>query len=423
VYWYNTDNGFVENTGRKIRMSVCKTGGGKETEDFMLDFVAYIPTTYIFGRGTEEQAGQRMRALGCHRVLLHYGGGSVEKSGLLARVTASLDEAGVSYVLDGGVQPNPVLSKVRDSIACVRENDCDGILAVGGGSVLDSAKAVGIGALYEGDVWDFFCGKAQPKSCMPIGSVLTLPAAGSEGSGCAVITNEQTMQKSDPVFPVMRVQFCIMNPELTFTLPAYQTAAGATDMFSHVLERYFTNTPVVLMNRLAEQTLKAILQVAPAVLAQPQNYDLRAELMWIGTVAHNNTCGYGEEQDWASHNIEHALSGVYDVTHGAGLAIITPAWMKHIYKRKLDKFVEYAVNVFDVKTKERTKEEIAMEGIARTEAFFRSLGMPTRLGQIDVDESRFEEMVRLVCPNEDSITGHFVPLDRQDVRQIYTLAL
>nr|WP_122013078.1 iron-containing alcohol dehydrogenase [Maliibacterium massiliense] len=389
----------------------------------MQDFVFHVPTKFIFGRNTEGQAGAEIRAFGGKTVLLHYGGGSIKKSGLYERVVASLKEAGLSFVELAGVKPNPRLSLVREGIDLCRRAQVDFILAVGGGSVIDSAKAIAMGVPYEGDVWDFFTTGKKPARALKLGVVLTIPAAGSESSAGCVITNEDGWYKLAGGGPATRSSFSILNPELTYTLPAYQTAAGIVDMYAHIVERYFSNTQgTFVIDRMAEGVWKTLLWAGPKVLKEPENYDYRAEIMWAGTVAHNDTVGVGRESDWASHNIEHELSGIYDITHGAGLAVIIPAWMRYVYKHDVPRFVRYAVNVYGVENDANDPEKTALEGIARTEQFFHSLGMPIRLSEMGIGEDRFMEMANKAYRYPHGYVGNFVKLSVQDVYNIYQLA-
>ena len=397
----------------------------------MLDFVYQIPTRFVFGHDAQDAAGAQACALGAHKVLLHYGGGSVVRSGLLDRVKASLDKADIAYVELGGVKPNPRLSLAKQGIELCRKEGVDLVLAVGGGSTIDSAKCIALGVRYQGDVWDFYRdlqeGQTRPTpDPISVAVVLTIPAAGSESSAGSVITNEDGWFKRAYSCEGMRPKFALMNPELTFTLPDYQTACGVTDMYAHVLERYFTNTPnTVIIDRLAEGVLKTLIDVAPRVLQDPQNYDLRAEIMWCGTIAHNNTVGVGREQDWASHNIEHELSAKYDIAHGAGLAIVFPAWMTYCYKHDIKRFVMYAKNVYGVQTQGKSDEEIALEGIACTKAFFQKIGMPVSLRELNVEinDDILMQMAQKVARNPHGKVGNFVRLSPEDIVEIYKLAL
>lgn len=388
----------------------------------MENFIFHSPTKIIFGRGVEASVGEEVKRHG-KKVLLHYGGGSIKRSGLYQRVVDSLNKAGVEFIELGGVQPNPRLSMVRQGIERCRREKVDFILAVGGGSVIDSGKAIALGVPYQGDVWDFFAGKAAPKDALPVGVVLTIPAAGSEASNSCVITNEDGWLKRGCSTPFNRPVFAFMNPELTFTLPPYQTACGAADIMAHVMERYFTNTPKVeLTDRLCEAVLKVIIKNIPIVLRQPDNYDARAEIMWASTLAHNDLLSTGRVGDWASHQIEHELSGIYDVAHGAGLAVVFPAWMKYVYRHDVQRFVQFAVRVWNVEEDFFDPEATALEGIQRTKQFFRSIGLPVTLQELGIPDDRLEEMAEKCKKGPEGTVGQFVKLTTQDVLNILKLA-
>ncbi len=390
----------------------------------MVDFSFCSYTEFVFGRGAEKKAGELLKKYGAKRTLIHYGGRSAEKSGLLSRVEESLSDAGMEYTTLGGVQPNPRLSLVRRLITLCREERIDFILAVGGGSVIDSAKAAAAGALYDGDVWDFFCGKAAfPKIAMPVGTVLTIPAAGSEGSDSMVITNEEEELKRGVSIQCIRPAFSLLNPELTFTLPAYQTACGIVDMMAHTMERYFTNERhVELTDTWCEGLLRTVIRNAPKVMENPCDYDARAEIMWAGAMAHNNVLGCGRVGDWASHQLEHELTGLYDVAHGAGLAVVMPAWMKYVLRHDVARFCQFAERVFDVQADYFDMEASAFEGVRRLEQFFTSIGMPTRLSGLSIGNDRLEEMARKVRLQPDGKVGNFVRLTPDDCLEIYRLA-
>jgi len=348
------------------------------------------PTEIIFGRGTENQVGEQVRKY-AQKVLFHYGGGSIKRTGLYARVMASLAQQGIEIVELGGVQPNPRLSLVREGIELCRREGITFILAVGGGSVIDSAKAIGVGVPYDGDVWDFYAGKAVPQATIPVGVVLTIAAAGSEASKSSVITNEDGWFKRGINYDVIRPVFAIMNPELTFTLPPYQTACGVADIMAHVMERYFSPTPYIeLLDRLCEATLKAVISSAYRVMDNPADYNARAQIMRAGTIAHNDLLSTGRIGDWASHQMEHEISAMYDLAHGAGLAIIFPAWMKYVYKQHLDRFVQFANRVWDVEVNFAHPEVTALEGIRRLERFFTDIGLPTRLSHADIGSEHLD---------------------------------
>lgn len=386
----------------------------------MRNFNYQNKTEMVFGKDTETQVGQKVKGL-AKKVLIHYGGGSVIASGLLDRIKKSLDEVEIPWVELGGVKPNPRVGLVREGIKLCREAGVDFILAVGGGSVIDSAKAIGIGVGYEGDVWDFYLRKAAVTQTLPLGVVLTIPAAGSESSTGSVITNEENDYKRSAGHPMMRPVFAIMNPELTYTLPAYQTACGLVDMFAHVLERYFTNeTDVRFTDRLCEATLKTIAEQGLEVMASPNAYGPRAEIMWAGTVAHNGSLGLGRVEDWASHMIEHEISGIYDIAHGAGLAIVFPAWMTYVYQHDLSRFAQYGKAVWDIPTEGRSEESVAMAAIEATKRFFKQLGMPTTFADADLAIDRLEEMAEKCV--ENGPVGGFVKLDKEAVHQILKIA-
>lgn len=390
----------------------------------MQNFSYYSPTEFVFGRGAEEKAGEMIRKRGGTKALVHFGGGSAIKSGLMDRVTASLEAANIPYVTLGGVQPNPRSSLVYRGIELARAEHVDFILAVGGGSVIDSSKAIALGVPYDGDFWDFFCGKAKPEKALGVGVVLTLAAAGSEGSKSCVITQEDGGFKRGCGNELNRPKFALMNPEVTYTLPAYQTACGATDMMAHVLERYFTNEKGVdLTDRLCEAVLSAVIKAAPVAIAEPDNYEARAQLMWAGTLAHNDSCGLGREGDWASHQIEHELSARYDVAHGAGLAVVFPAWMRYQLDHDPMRFAQLAVRVWGCDMDFEHPEKTALDGIARYEQFLKSIGMPTRLAELNVDPADIPAMAEKCKRNNAGRLGFFRPLDTEDIAKILYSAM
>lgn len=390
----------------------------------MLNFNYYSPTEFVFGRGAEERAGEMIRKRGGTKVLVHFGGGSAIRSGLMDRVTASLDAAGLPYITLGGVQPNPRSSLVYRGIELARAEGVDFILAVGGGSVIDSSKAIALGVPYDGDFWDFFCGKAKPERALGVGVVLTLAAAGSEGSKSCVITQEDGGFKRGCGNELNRPKFALMNPEVTYTLPAYQTACGATDMMAHVLERYFTNEKGVdLTDRLCEAVLSAVIKAAPVAIAEPDNYEARAQLMWASTLAHNDSCGLGREGDWASHQIEHELSARYDVAHGAGLAVVFPAWMRYQLDHDPMRFAQLAVRVWGCDMDFEHPEKTGLEGIERYEQFLKSIGMPTRLSELHVDPADIPAMAEKCKRNNAGKLGFFRPLDTGDIAKILYSAM
>lgn len=388
----------------------------------MKDFNYCAPTRVIFGKNTELEVGKTLKNAGATRVLMQYGGGSIKKSGLYDRVVKAIRDEGIELFELGGVQPNPHLSLVRKAIEIVREQKIDYLLAVGGGSAIDSTKATAVGAVYDGDVWDFYCGKAVPKKAMPVGVVLTIPAAGSEGSNSSVITNEDGWIKRGLGCDLTRPAFAIYNPELTYSLPAYQTAAGATDIMAHIMERYFTNEPDVDMtDRLCESVLKTIIRQAPVAVKEPDNYVARAEMMWASTVAHNDFLSCFRVGDWSSHQLSHELSGMYDATHGAALAVAFPAWMTYVYKHDVQRFCRFAVEVMGVEMDFFHPEETALKGIAALRAFFKSIGMPTTFSELGVPEDKLDVLADKVKRGADGTTGQFVKLTRDDCLKIYQL--
>lgn len=389
----------------------------------MNNFVFYSPTEFVFGKATEMQVGALARKHGARKVMIVYGGGSVVRSGLLDRVKQSLQEAGIEYCLMSGVQPNPVDTKVYEGIEFCRREQADMLLPVGGGSVIDTAKAIVAGVLYEGDFWDFYIGKAKVTKALKVAVVLTIPAAGSEGSGNTVITKLDGLQKLSLRVPeVLRPVFSIMNPELTYTLPPFQTACGVADMMAHIMERYFTNTQEVeIGDRLCEGTLMAIINEAPKVMRNPEDYGARANLMWAGMIAHNGTCGVGCEEDWASHFLEHEISAIYGVTHGAGLSVIFPAWMTWMVEHNVGKIAQYAVRVWGVPESE-DKKAVALEGIGKLKAFFSSLGLPVTFKELGIENPDIDRLADSLHRNKGELVGNYVKLTKQDSKEIYHLA-
>ena len=389
----------------------------------MDNFTFYSPTFFAFGKGTENEAGKYVKEFGGRKVLLHYGGGSVVRSGLLDRVKKSLDGAGVAYVELGGVKPNPRSGLVYEGIDLCRKEGVDFILAVGGGSVIDSGKAIAAGTIYDGDFWDFYQGKRVEKA-LPIGTVLTIAAAGSEGSPDSVITKEEGMFKRGAGGNALRPKFSILNPELTQTLPAFQTAAGATDIMAHLYERYLTNTKEVeVTDRLIEALLLTMKHEAPRVIADPNNYEARANIMWAGMMAHNNSCGVGRSQDWNSHGIEHELSALYDCAHGAGLAVTMPAVFRYVMKHDVMRFAQVAVRVWGCQMDFANPEATALAGIDALQAFLKSIGMPTNFAELGAKEEDIPKLVSVLCRGDGrngSISG-FVTLNEEDCEKIYRM--
>lgn len=390
----------------------------------MNNFDFYSPTEFVFGKRTEERTGELAARYGAHHVLLVYGSERIIHSGLAQRIEYSLHQAGIDYTLFGGIQSNPIDTKVYEGIKVGQENHIDMLLAVGGGSVIDSAKAIAAGIAYDGDFWDFYAGITVMQAALPVGVVLTIPAAGSEGSGNSVITQVSSKKKISLRTPrALRPKFAIMNPELTMTLPAYQTAAGAVDMMAHIQERYFTNTPhTEVTDTLSEALLRTIIDTVPKVLAQPNDYDARAALMWCGTLAHNGLCGTGNEEDWASHAIEHELSAFYGVTHGAGLAVVFPAWLTFMADHNVNKVAQYAHQVWKV-TPTADKRTDALEGIARMKKFFHNIGMPTNIAELGIDDFDLELINNHLHITKGDLVGKFVPLNEEYSRQIYQYAV
>lgn len=384
----------------------------------MEDFTYHSPTKIIFGKNSEKSVGKEIKKFSTN-ILFHYGQGSIKKYGLHERIINSLNEEGINYTELPGVVPNPKLSLVVEGIEICREKKIDFILAVGGGSVIDSAKAIAAGIQYKGHVWDFWSKQIPVEKAFPIGVVLTIPAAGSETSPNTVITNDDEVRKLGMGYNTLRPRFAIMNPELTYTLPAFQTASGIADMFAHIVERYFSNTEYAdLTDKMCEATIRSIIKNGPLVLKNPQNYDYRAEIMLCSTIAHNGILGIGRIEDWSSHKIEHELSAYYDVTHGAGLSVIIPAWMKFVYKHDVKRFIQYANEVWGI---EGNDEKTALNGIEATEKFFKSLDLPVTLKELNINEEKLEEMSKKAVPNDH--IGSFVKLKPEDVLQIYKLAL
>lgn len=390
----------------------------------MNNFTFYSPTEFVFGRGTENEAGRLVKERGGTKALIVYGGGSAVRSGLLGRVEKSLTENGIGFVEMGGVQPNPTDPKVYEGIELGRRECIDFLLPVGGGSVIDTAKAIAAGIPYDGDFWDFYIGRSVVGKALPIGVVLTIPAAGSEGSGNSVITKLDGLKKLSLRTPkALRPSFAVMNPELTFTLPAWQTACGITDMMAHIQERYFTNTAgTAVADRMCEGVLRAIIDESPRVMANPQDYDARANIMWAGMVAHNGTCGVGCEEDWASHFMEHEVSAVYNVSHGAGLAVIFPAWLTYMAHHNVRKVAQWAERVWGV-APTGDDEATAIEGINRYKAFLRSIGMPVTFAELGIEKPDIDLLNRKLHENKGATVGAYIRLDAKATREIYEIAL
>ena len=391
----------------------------------MENFTFYSPTFFAFGKGTENDAGKYVKRFGGTKVLIHYGGGSAVKSGLIDRVKTSLDKEGIQYVTLGGVKPNPRSGLVYEGIELARKENVDFLLAVGGGSTIDSSKAIAAGTLYDGDFWDFYTGTPIEKA-LPVGTVLTIAAAGSEGSPNSVITKEEGMFKRGTGSDLLRPKFSILDPELTETLPPFQTAAGITDILAHLHERYLTNTKdVEVTDRLIEGLMLGLIHEAPRVIADPHDYEARANIMWAGMMAHNNSVGVGRSQDWNSHQIEHELSALYDCAHGAGLAVTMPAVFRYVLKHDVNRFAKLAVRVWGCQMDFDDPERTALEGIDRLKAFLKSIGMPGTFAELGAKEEDIPVLVKNLCYGEGrkgSISG-FVTLDENDCEKIYRMML
>ena len=390
----------------------------------MLNFTHCVPTKFVFGRGAENEVGKYLRELGVKKALIHYGGGSAVRSGLIGRVEQSLDAAGIAHVALGGVQPNPRDTLVYKGIELARREGVDFILAVGGGSVIDSSKAIAHGTCYDGDFWDFFCGKARPETTLAFGAVLTMSAAGSESSNSCVITQESTKTKRGLRTELNRCRLAFMNPELPMTLPPYQIACGATDILAHMMERYFTSTEAVdLIDRMGEGAMKAVIDAARVAVKHPDDYDAQAQLMWASTVAHNDTVGVGRVQDWGSHQIEHELSALYDVAHGAGLAVVFPAWMRYHMHRDVARFAQFAVRVYGCDMDFMHPENTALRGIEAHERFLTDIGMPITLKALG---AKTEDIPALAAKtkktNPDGTTGGTFHMTVQDIEAILRIA-
>ena len=392
----------------------------------MKDFNYYAPTEVVFGKNSEEQVAALVKKYGGTKVLVHYGGKSAERSGLLDKICGLLTEGGIAFKKLGGVVPNPRLSLVHEGIKLCREEGIDFILAVGGGSVIDSSKAIAYGVPYEGEVWDFYLGKDKATEMLPVACVLTIPAAGSEMSEASVITNEDGDVKLGYSNNLSRPKFAIMNPKRTFTLPPYQTAAGVTDMMMHTMERYFTkDDDMDLTTDIAETMLRSMKDAIFAVLKNPEDYRYRAQIMWGGSLMHNGLTGCGVTDDWATHQLEHELSGMFDVTHGAGLAAIWPSWARYVMHENLSRFVRFAVNVMDVPNDFTDPEGTALKGIEAMERFYHAIGMPINIKELigkDITDEEIKEMTRKCSRNYQHTCGQLKVLKAEDMENIYKMA-
>lgn len=391
----------------------------------MKNFTFCSPTYFVFGKDEENNAGKYVKRFGGSKVLIHYGGGSVVRSGLLDRVKASLQREGIGFVELGGVKPNPRDSLVYEGIALCKAEQVDFVLAVGGGSTIDSSKAIALGAVYDGDFWDFYSDKFVEKA-LPVATVLTIAAAGSEGSTGSVITKEEGLLKRSTDSDALRPVFSILNPALTQTLPAYQTACGVTDIMAHLFERYFTNTKdVEVTDRVIEGLLMTMIHEAPKVIENPNDYEARANIMWAGMLAHNNCCGVGRDQDWSSHDLEHELSALYDCAHGAGLAVVFPAWMEYTMHHDVMRFAQVASRVWGCAMDYQHPEITAKAGIGAFRAFLKSIGMPQTLAELGGKEEDIPYLAHTAAyGNGNSGTmGGFVVLKEEDMANIYRLML
>lgn len=391
----------------------------------MLDFQYYSPTRVVFGRHALDQLGPLLKAKGRQKILLHYGGGSVRRNGILDAVKQQLELAGVTYLELGGVEPNPKISLIRTGVELCKSEHVDFILAVGGGSTIDSAKAIAMGTKIDFDVWNLYETKQRICDALPVGSVLTIAAAGSELSDGSVVTNPEGGLKRDYGSDYLRPEFAIMNPEYTFSVSKYQTACGTVDILMHTFERYFTHTPNVdLTDELAEGLCRAVIRAGTAAVANGCDYEARATLMWAGSISHNDLTGLGRKSDWATHQIEHELSGQYDcVSHGAGLAAIFPAWCRYVWREEPERFARFAEKIWGVNRNGMSTEEAALEGIRRCEAYFHSIGMPTRLCELGIDSAHLHEMAVKATYFGRRTLGSFKVLQEADIEAIYQTAL
>lgn len=389
----------------------------------MDNFSFSSPTEFVFGKETENQVGELLKKYEAKKVLIHYGAGSIKRSGLFDRVVEAIKKEAIDFVELGGVVPNPRDTLVYEGIELCKRENVDFILAVGGGSVIDSAKAIAVGTPYEGDFWDFWEHKEEVKEALKVGVILTIPAAGSEGSNSSVITKTEGLLKRGLNCDLYRPVFSMINPELTYTLPAYQTAAGIVDMMSHIFERYLTKSKsVILVDRLAESTLVSIIEAARVVMKEPTNYEARATICWASTIAHNGFLGVGRLSDWATHRLEHELSALYDVTHGAGLAVMFPAYMRYTIMEDIQRYRRLAVKVFDVKDNKRKPLKVATAGINALEAFFKEIGMPTSFNEIGAKEEDIPKLIEKLKINVGDRFGNFKSLTMEDAENIYHIA-
>jgi len=393
----------------------------------MNNFTFSHPTEIEFGCNSKDALKKQLAKRNAKNILYHYGGGSIKKNGVYYMTVTVLKELNLNYVELGGVQPNPRVSLVREGVKLCRENNIDFILAVGGGSVIDSAKAIAIGVPYDGDVWDMYMGKTHPTKLaekpLPLGVVLTIPAAGSEASTGSVISNDDGLMKRDVGTELFIPKFAILNPEYTYSVPKYQVACGCSDIMAHMFERYFTlQKHVDVTDRLLEANMRTMLHYSKLAQDFPNDYNIKAEVMWAGTIAHNDMLSTGRGGDWASHQIEHELSAIYDIYHGEGLSIVFPAWMRYVWKDVPDRFVQFFRRVFDVDYANCEAELIVNEGITRLENYYKSLGLPVRLHEVKIGDDKFREMAEKCLINRGEAIGNFKKLTADDIYNIYQLA-
>lgn len=389
----------------------------------MISFEFYTPTKIYFGKDTHHQVGEIIKNYGFHKILLHYGGGSIKKIGVYESITQSLKNNKIDFIELGGVEPNPKVSLVRKGVALCKQEQVDMILAVGGGSVIDSAKVMAIAAMSEYDPWDFPSKIAEPKSALPVGTVLTLSASGSEMSSSAVLTNEEGSLKRGFNSDFNRPLFSILNPELTYTVDRFQTGCGIVDIMMHTLERYFTlSKDVDLSDRLAEGLLKSVIRAGTVAINHPEDYEARATLMWAGSLSHNDLTGAGRDVFLTCHQLEHELSGMYDfVAHAAGLSVIFPAWAKYIYRYNIERFCQYAVRVWNIEMNFENPEETAIKGIEATEEYFKSIGMPVRLSELSISDDKIEEMAEKCTYFGKRVLPDYLPLGKKEIMDIFYL--
>lgn len=392
----------------------------------MKDFIYYTPTEVVFGASSEEKTGKLVKQYGGTKVLVHYGGQSAVRSGLLDKICGVLEAEGIDYIQLGGVVPNPRLSKVHEGIELCRKEKVDFILAIGGGSVIDSAKAIAFGVPYQGEVWDFYMGKANPAACLPVAAVLTIPAAGSEMSNSTVITNEDGDLKKGYSNDLCRCKFAVMNPQRTFSLPDYQTACGVTDIMMHTMERYFSHDDeMAVTDAISEAILRTVKDSAFAVLKTPDDYVQRAQIMWAGSLAHNDLTGCGTTGDWATHQLEHELSALFDVAHGAGLAALWGSWARYVYQQNVARFARFAVNVMGVTNDFKSPELTALAGIEAMETFYCAIGMPVSISEL-IGRQATDDEIRIMADKcscgGSGTTGNLKVLHRRDMELIYRMA-